>query len=358
MAFPFQAGVRWINMGRFSNLKSRLMLLVLIALAPVVLLILYSDVKHRRSIETDIRNDVSNLSFFAKDNLNKFFDTTRLLLITLSQTAEVQKGSHSSISAFFRNLHKYYPDYVNIGMADLKGNLVCSALPMKKPVNSANLFWFQQAVRTQDFSIGEYQIGRIAGMPVLVLSRPVFDEEGKMKSVIYLSIKLDWLKRLVTDIKLPEGYAFVITDQKGTILSRHPEPDKWTGKLIPEAPLINALLSQKNGIVEIAGMDGVKRIQSFSTAGYGENYIYVAVGMSKEAAFKEINQILLIDLNGLLDLPVLYLSKSIIEHKNDYYRLLRQVTEKDLWEPWILFMLVSLKDTAVFTRERTLRFGC
>jgi len=49
---------------------------------------------------------------------------------------------------------------------------------------------------------------------------------------------------------------------------------------------------------------------------------------------------------------VLYLSKAIIEQKNDYYRLLRQVTETDLWEPWILFMLQAVEDTAVFTHER------
>jgi Fic family protein len=66
-----------------------------------------------------------------------------------------------------------------------------------------------------------------------------------------------------------------------------------------------------------------------------------------------IINILFLVLNGLLDLPVLYLSKSIIEHKNDYYRLLRQVTEKGLWEPWILFMLKAVEETAVFTRERT-----
>lgn len=65
-------------MNRLSNLKSRLMLLVLITLAPVVLLILYSDLRHRRSIETDVRNNLSNLSFLAKDNLNKFFDAARL----------------------------------------------------------------------------------------------------------------------------------------------------------------------------------------------------------------------------------------------------------------------------------------
>jgi hypothetical protein len=37
---------------------------------------------------------------------------------------------------------------------------------------------------------------------------------------------------------------------------------------------------------------------------------------------------------GLLDLPVLYLSKYIIQHKRDYYRLLRAVTEKQQWKPF------------------------
>lgn len=56
--------------------------------------------------------------------------------------------------------------------------------------------------------------------------------------------------------------------------------------------------------------------------------------------------------NTLKKRPVLYLSKYIIEHKNDYYRHLRGVTEKNLWETWILFMLRAVEQTAVFTRER------
>jgi Fic family protein len=67
-----------------------------------------------------------------------------------------------------------------------------------------------------------------------------------------------------------------------------------------------------------------------------------------------IINILFLVQSGLLDLPVLYLSKSIIEDKNDYYRFLREVTEKGLWEQWILFMLKAVEETAVFTRERTL----
>jgi Fic family protein len=55
---------------------------------------------------------------------------------------------------------------------------------------------------------------------------------------------------------------------------------------------------------------------------------------------------------GLLELPVLYLSKFIIDQKNDYYRLLRDVTEQGAWEDWVLYMLEAVETTAINTRNR------
>lgn len=55
---------------------------------------------------------------------------------------------------------------------------------------------------------------------------------------------------------------------------------------------------------------------------------------------------------GLLSLPVLYLSRHIINHKADYYRLLRQVTEAQAWEAWILYMLTAVKQTAIWTTAK------
>ncbi len=40
-----------------------------------------------------------------------------------------------------------------------------------------------------------------------------------------------------------------------------------------------------------------------------------------------------------MDLPILYLSRYIIDHKSDYYRLLQEVREKSNWQEWILFIL-------------------
>jgi Fic family protein len=54
----------------------------------------------------------------------------------------------------------------------------------------------------------------------------------------------------------------------------------------------------------------------------------------------------------LIDLPVIYLSKYILENKNDYYRLLKEVTESGHWKNWIIFMLDAVKDTAADTLEK------
>jgi len=64
-----------------------------------------------------------------------------------------------------------------------------------------------------------------------------------------------------------------------------------------------------------------------------------------------LNILYLVD-QGLLELPVLYLSRYIIQNKDDYYRLLLSVTKDDDWQPWLVFMLTAVKETAQWTAEK------
>lgn len=54
----------------------------------------------------------------------------------------------------------------------------------------------------------------------------------------------------------------------------------------------------------------------------------------------------------LLRSPILYLSRYIIQQKDDYYRLLLAVTREQAWEDWILFMLNGLRETAMNTLRK------
>ena len=64
-----------------------------------------------------------------------------------------------------------------------------------------------------------------------------------------------------------------------------------------------------------------------------------------------LNLLILIQL-GLLELPVLYLSRAIIRSKADYYRLLLGVTKEARWEDWILYMLQAVAQTSIWTTEK------
>lgn len=59
-----------------------------------------------------------------------------------------------------------------------------------------------------------------------------------------------------------------------------------------------------------------------------------------------IINVLYLVINGLLDLPILYLSRYIISNKSEYYRLIQSVRETNDWESWILFILKGVEETA------------
>ncbi|MBF0502691.1 MAG: PAS domain S-box protein [Candidatus Riflebacteria bacterium] len=287
-------------MNIFSSLRTRLLLLVIIALIPFVILIISSNLRYRSNRETEIRQELSHYGRMTQSNLNGFFENTRKLLLTISSTEVVQRGSPSEISVSFEKLHRKFNDYINLGMADINGNIISSAIPMPKSINSSDLLWFRQAVKTREFSFGKYQMGRVVSVPVIVFSMPIPDDEGKIKGVLYLSISCEWFRKLVTDIGLPQGYAFSITDIDGTILSRYPDPEKWSGKQLKDSPIVVAMLNKQNLFVETEDLDGENRINYISAARYGDSILHYSIGISLETAFSEINRDLQINMAVLI----------------------------------------------------------
>ena len=64
-----------------------------------------------------------------------------------------------------------------------------------------------------------------------------------------------------------------------------------------------------------------------------------------------INILFLVE-QGLLDSPILYLSRHIIQNKGDYYRLLLNVTHNQAWGDWIMFVLNGVEETCNWTTDK------
>ena len=55
---------------------------------------------------------------------------------------------------------------------------------------------------------------------------------------------------------------------------------------------------------------------------------------------------------GLLDIPILYLSRFFIQNRDEYYRYLREVTENGSWQQWILYILAAVEQTSRDTVDK------
>lgn len=65
-----------------------------------------------------------------------------------------------------------------------------------------------------------------------------------------------------------------------------------------------------------------------------------------------IINVLYLVLTRLLEHPMFFLSKYIIDNKDDYYIKLREVTEKNKWEEWILYMLEGVEETSTYMNKK------
>ncbi|MCW2278118.1 Fic family protein [Heliophilum fasciatum] len=70
-----------------------------------------------------------------------------------------------------------------------------------------------------------------------------------------------------------------------------------------------------------------------------------------------IINVLYLVLKGLLDSPILYLSRYIIRNKSAYYQLLQSVRTESNWEPWIIYILTGIEETAEETLQLVKRIN-
>src|SRR5215210_5199236 len=158
---PRPAG-RGITRGALSSLRVRLLLLVLLAVLPALGLILYGAAEQRRQAADTLRAEGLRLARLAAGDQEDLNESSRQLLIILARLPAVRDRDAAACSALFVELLRLYPRYANLGVAGADGEIFCSGLPLGGPVNIADRAYFQRALQTHDFAIGDYQIGRVS----------------------------------------------------------------------------------------------------------------------------------------------------------------------------------------------------
>ena len=285
--------------GLFSSLRSRLIVLVLLAIIPAILLFGYTVAEQRRIAAEDVKTEAQWLTRLMVAEQERVIDNTRQLLLTLSHLSVVRQQSWESCNSLFTELLVQYPSYANLGVASPEGVVLCTALQTGRSVDLADQRFFQRTVETGSFSAGNYRFDETIGVPIVEFGYPVL-EDDRLQLVVFAALDLDWLNQTMNKPQLPEGSALIMTDSEGTILLHFPDPGEWVGRNISESPLTQRLVGKAEGIELLSGVDEVKRVYAFTplndTALSGFS---LGVGISESTAYASANQLLTRQIIGL-----------------------------------------------------------
>jgi len=127
------------------------------------------------------------------------------------------------------------------------------------------------------------------------------------------------------------------------------------GEVIYTPPVGEAVIREKLANLEgfIHGDDDLDPLLKMAVMHYQFEAIHpFADGNGRTGRI--LNLLFLVD-KGLLDSPVLFLSRYFIANRAGYYDGLRRVTESRDWENWLLFMLRAVESTAQQTFDQVMR---
>jgi Fic family protein len=177
-------------------------------------------------------------------------------------------------------------------------------------------------------------------------------EALRYRTALFEGSKMVQRRMLTTDMAIQicstiKNIELDLRDDSGTKLS-----NRKTGKVIYTPPVGQSLIQQKldnwmSFMHESSDIDPLIRMAV-------QHYQFEAIHPFADGNGRtgRILNILFLVEQRLLDSPILYLSRHIIEHKAEYYRLLHDVTASQAWEPWILFMLDGVEQTCSWTTEK------
>lgn len=293
-ALPFRRFHSW-------SVRSTLVLLILLAIIPALGLTLGAGVQARQLALDDAREDALRLARLVASREERVIEGTRHLLVALSLVPEIRGASGDMCSAILFAVLPSYPEYVNLGAARPDGTVFCGTRPLATPQSIARDTHFTRAVETRKFAVGAAFDDPGTGARTLAVAHPVLDANGRLLAVLFAGLKASWLADLVSGVSIPPGAEVVIFDVHGMILVRSPEPEKWASRVMPDAPITQAIRqTPTGGVREVLGVDGVMRLCAFTPL-YEDpsNSVYVAVGLSTREAFSTANRLLLFNLLGV-----------------------------------------------------------
>ncbi|SFL83236.1 sensor histidine kinase [Methylorubrum salsuginis] len=273
------------------TLTGRILLLVLLALAPAVAVQVYNEQALRESRSDAVRAAALRGAQAVAADLADFADGARQTLDILAEEPVIRNREAAACTPFLRAVAGRISGSRIIVVTDREGNLVCNSRGAAPGAYSlADRAYFKRVMATGRSAVGEYVISRGTGLPTIQFAHPLRDPSDDIVGLIALGFDPDWLGRRLGTAGLPRDATVTVTDHNGIVLVRLPDTETWLGRAVPKA-FADGLerAAAGGGVWELQGLLGDRRITGLVRPDGALDGLTVVVGLSRELAFADID---------------------------------------------------------------------
>jgi signal transduction histidine kinase len=299
-----------------------MLLLVLVALAPPTAIALAVALEERGEARRHAQADVLGQTRLVAADVQRLIDATASFLRAVSEDLADQR-SDDHCERLLSIVPRATEWYSSVGVAQPDGRVSCGttadgfARPME-PVNVSSAPWFRSAQAKGGFVLGDLDVGPLSSMAVLIAGYPIAAEDGGRPSVLFAGLDVRRLGGFTALKDAPRGTSFVVLDDRGTVVTRVPEDKELVGHRLPERPLVETVLRERQGTAEVKGLDGVERIHAFTpVGGRAGDRLFITAGVDSAEVFADPNAdlrrfLLLAGFGVLLALALSYLATKLL----------------------------------------------
>jgi signal transduction histidine kinase len=275
------------------GLRSRIVILVLVALAPPTAVAVVVALEERGEARGHAQTDLLDSARLAAADAEGTVDGTANFLSAVADDLAARPGVEHC-QRLLALVPRSTDLYTRVGVATGRGRVYCGTTRsgLVRPVGRVDVSgaaWFRRAQTERGFVLGEVAEGPLSHMQVLLASHAVDRGRFKRPAVVFAALDVDQLTETIGLQNAPHGTKFVILDHRGMVVARVPD-DAPAGRALAERPLVNTVLRERQGTAEVEGLDGVPTIYGFApVAGNARGRLFISAGRTSESVFADPN---------------------------------------------------------------------
>src|SRR5579863_8202764 len=266
-----------------SNLRYQIALILLLAIGPLALLAVYLAVDDGRKDAIRAQADSRATVRLVSQDLNRVIQSSSDLVLGFSRNSLIRNRAESC-NTQLSALKPAFPQFANMVVVDTSSSVLCAA---SNPMNVRSLGTFPENIalldrvrRTRHVAVGSFVL-TVPGKRVLPIGGPVFDQDGEIRSIFFVTVDLDWLVDQVNSIELPAEATLLVMDGQGTELARNPPSSDWPSGT-PAPPFERTLVGKGDFDGVVRGEGGIDRFYSVAGVRAGEGLLVVMKIRSSE----------------------------------------------------------------------------